>query len=77
MKRLVMFLVLIPGCMIFVASLLAVEHYISAPLVIFVIFKAAMGKWMREQFCSKVDLGHYMTQLGIGNFLASFVCIVG
>ena len=56
---------------------LAVEHYVSAPMVLFVIFKALMGKVMRDVICPYNALSRYMLQIAYGNFLASFACIVG
>jgi hypothetical protein len=56
---------------------LAVEHYVSAPMVLFVIFKALMGTVMRDVICPYNALSRYMLQIAYGNFLASFACIVG
>lgn len=75
--RLVFVLTAIPSAMIFVASLLAVEHYVSAPMVLFVIFKAVMGKLMRDVVCPHDALSRYMLQIAYGNFLAAFACIAG
>jgi len=75
-KRLVVFLALIPLCMLFVASLLAVEEYISAPLVLFVLFKCLAGKAMRDVVCPYNALSTYMRTVALGNLVAAGVVIV-
>ena len=67
----------IPLGMIFIASLLAVEEYVSAPMVLFVIFKALIDKTMYDFVCPYLRIGVFMTAVGQGNFVASACVIFG
>ena len=49
------------------ASLLSVEYYVSAPIVLFVIFKLLVGKVIRDQVCPHVGLKQYMLHTRYGN----------
>jgi hypothetical protein len=75
-KKTVYVLTAIPLAMMFVASLLAVEEYISAPLVLFVVFKALIEKAFFDVACPYVAMGKFLLANGYANVLASFVTIV-
>ena len=76
-KRAVKICTVIPLGMIFIASLLAVEEYVSAPMVLFVIFKALIDKTMYDFVCPYLRIGVFMTAVGQGNFVASACVIFG
>jgi hypothetical protein len=67
----------IPLGMIFIASLLAVEEYVSAPMVLFVIFKALVDKTMYDFVCPYAKIAVFMTAVGQGNIVASACVIFG
>ena len=76
-KRAVKICTVIPLGMIFIASLLAVEEYVSAPMVLFVIFKALIDKTMYDFVCPYLRIGVFMTAVGQGNFVTSACVIFG
>ena len=67
LRALVKIWLAIPLGMIFIASLLAVEEYVSAPMVLFVIFKALVDKTMYDFVCPYAKIGLFMTAVGQGN----------
>ena len=75
-QRNVTILTSIPCITLFVASLLSVEYYVSAPIVLFVIFKLLVGKVIRDQVCPRVGLKQYMLHTGWGNIAFTFVTLI-
>jgi len=75
-QRNVTILTSIPCITLFVASLLSVEYYVSAPIVLFVIFKLLVGKVIRDQVCPHVGLKQYMLHTGYGNIAFTFVTLL-
>ena len=72
-KNVVYFLTIIPLGAMFIASLLAVEEYISAPMVLFVVFKALVDKVLYDTAFPYVALGKFMLANGYANLVASLV----
>ena len=75
-RRNVTILTSIPCITLFVASLLSVEYYVSAPIVLFVIFKLLVGKVIRDQVCPHVGIKQYMLHTGYGNIAVTFVTLL-
>jgi hypothetical protein len=75
-KKAVYVMTAIPLAMMFVASLLAVEEYISAPMVLFVVFKCLMEKMLYDTAFPYVAIGKFMLANGYANLVASLITIV-
>ena len=75
-KKAVYVMTAIPLAMMFVASLLAVEEYISAPMVLFVVFKCLMEKMLYDAAFPYVAIGKFMLANGYANLVASLITIV-
>ena len=75
-KKAVYIMTAIPLAMMFVASLLAVEEYISAPMVLFVVFKCLMEKMLYDTAFPYVAIGKFMLANGYANLVASLITIV-
>lgn len=75
-KKAVYVMTAIPLTMMFVASLLAVEEYISAPMVLFVVFKCLMEKMLYDTAFPYVAIGKFMLANGYANLVASLITIV-
>jgi len=75
-KKAVYVMTAIPLAMMFVASLLAVEEYISAPMVLFVVFKCLIEKMLYDTAFPYVAIGKFMLANGYANLVASLITIV-
>ena len=75
-KKAVYIMTAIPLAMMFVASLLAVEEYISAPMVLFVVFKCLIEKMLYDTAFPYVAIGKFMLANGYANLVASLITIV-
>ena len=75
-KKAVYVMTAIPLAMMFVASLLAVEEYISAPMVLFVVFKCLIEKMLYDAAFPYVAIGKFMLANGYANLVASLITIV-
>jgi hypothetical protein len=76
-RRAVKALTAIPLAMLFVASMLAVEEYVSAPMVLFVVFKALLDKTLFDLVCPAGAASAFMVAVGYGNVAVSVAVILG
>ena len=75
-KKAVYVMTAIPLAMMFVASLLAVEEYISAPMVLFVVSKCLIEKMVYQTAFPYVSIKKFMLANGYANVVASLITIV-
>ena len=75
-KKAVYVMTAIPLAMMFVASLLAVEEYISAPMVLFVVSKCLIEKMLYQTAFPYVSIKKFMLANGYANVVASLITIV-
>mgnify|MGYP004039737955 CR=1 FL=1 len=76
-RRAVKVLTAIPLAMLFVASMLAVEEYVSAPMVLFIVFKALLDKTLFDLVCPAGAASAFMVAVGYGNVAVSVAVILG